>query len=32
MHEEICHLREKIFTLEKRLDEMNKEGSKNENL
>lgn len=32
LHEEICHLRERLFTLEKKLDDMKKEGNENENL
>ena len=32
LHEEICHLRERLFTLEKKLDDMKTEGNENENL
>ena len=32
LHEEICHLREKLFTLEEKLDRLEKGNSKNEDL
>ena len=32
LHEEICHLREKLFTLEEKLDKLEKGNSKNEDL